>query len=659
MGAIMRNPAWLTRILSIIAILLMTSTPGCALSGVDNSAFIWNTDDAYPPTRENVPGEWYSALDKEEVIEQALSTGKPIFCYLSQYEEYGTDEAEQLVLSRDGWGDVIVDEFIPWEVNFWEDPALNLQLARGAGPRTTGWVLSAPAFLILRPQEEEGARGEFLVVDGWSWPDGVYFPGHPGPNATTIDTDELVFTPGSREGRELIEDLKTEAGMQFGIERNYVMGIISPYQELVDSVDMAVDFLDEFGDPSPELCLYLKLVELETGEENDDIQRAIGTWEESYMPGYEDEPLLGNIAFLDSSSPFSSGFECVSPARNLLVLQSYAVFGGKYEVPPEDVLAWFYGLVVDDSGEYAGGIPPYLDRMRSMDDLSDLNITPYDVLFGDITEDLLSMEGAPGRRDIPWVNAQAISLWLELVTTEPDLREMEMPDGRTAGAFALDLALTVLGDLEMKTGLDNPESMRLMDSIYMLDLLLQLFEITGDRGYLDKAGSIAATFPFDRREEWFEPNNGVLMSDLIIGLHRYSVLAEDQGAADTADFLEEYAPAFVGMMYGTIDEVNLLNSIDVKNAHVINVAVIGSQGNLEAMELMQAAHEGWDPRRMVQLLDPERDADLIEEKHIEASTGVSAYVLADGSFEGTASTPDELRRLIEEVTSNYQSDRKN
>jgi hypothetical protein len=435
-------------------------------------------------------------------------------------------------------------------------------------------------------------------------------------------------------------------------------GMSPAYDELRSSIRREQQSLTQFGRPAPELLLYLDIEELESGRPIDEIPGAIDTWvnrasmsswKDPSTNQFQDEPLMGDEDMGSMHSAMTSAFMTLNPTRNLLMLQTCAAFQGKSPSPPKDIFHRLYGMVANESGQFAGGIPPYLDAMAALD----TKIDPLEILRNPAAG---LGEAAFGQRNIPWVNARAMSIWLKLVNTEPDLGSIEMPNRESAKDFVTKLATQMAADLEGPAGVADPAGMRLMDRIYMLDLFLELCQDTSDRQYLDKAGTIVATFPFETREQWFDPNNGILMGDLIKDLHYYVVMTGDENILETAKFLEEYAPAFGGMSMGSLEEVSLLNGIDLLNSHAINIVIIDAGTGTNAATLLDEAQKGWDPRRVVQVLNAQRDLDLIQKKGLEVPSETSAFVCVNGVCGAPVNTPEGLRDEIEKAVKDIQAE---
>src|SRR4030042_5709746 len=87
--------------LSIIAVFLAgcTQTGVQSATGAGGGSFQWAAENPVPLERENCPIEFFTTGQYDEVMEEASSSGKPIFCYVSKYEDYSTGEIESLVIS--------------------------------------------------------------------------------------------------------------------------------------------------------------------------------------------------------------------------------------------------------------------------------------------------------------------------------------------------------------------------------------------------------------------------------------------------------------------------------------------------------------------------------------------------------------------------------
>lgn len=604
-----------------------SSPSGEADGNRDTGKFEWNGQVNYPEERENVPIEWFGTYQESEVIDQATQSGKRIFCYLSKYDAYGTADIEAQVLSHDGWGPVINSVFIPWEVNVWEDPALAYKISRGAGMRVLRRPLDFPSIAILDVDD----NGELQAVDAWDAIIAIYFPTHGYEGQGSVDSSSLKVHPGSTEGDENIERLKTDDAVPLGFERNWMAGFSSGYSGLRSSALSERNQVMDWGNADPELCLWLGLEELESGKEPEELKTAVQGWCEDVSIGLSDVVMLDNSS-LGMPDDLYGSFMTISPYRNLQIIKCCSFMDADYPADPVEIFHRLYGLVAGEDGKLTGGFPAYLDTMAAL--MTDTGDIPWSVLINpgsDKFEAAMNPPALPSQQNIPWINAQLLSLWLDIVYSDEELGIIQMPDGSSAREFVTDLAMTMLDDLEENSGMGDPGSMRLMDKMWMMSLYNQLYQIMGEREYLQWTRDIVLTFPPNSFEQWFDPNSGILMGELVKQLHYYFVATGEQDVRDTIDLLREYAPSFLGGMMGGMQQLALLDGIEISQAHSINIVIIGNVDDNLAGEMLREAHLNWDPRRVIQLLQPDTDSDLIAAKGLQAASNTIAYVCINGN----------------------------
>jgi uncharacterized protein YyaL (SSP411 family) len=170
--------------------------------------------------------------------------------------------------------------------------------------------------------------------------------------------------------------------------------------------------------------------------------------------------------------------------------------------------------------------------------------------------------------------------------------------------------------------------MKLPDRVYLLDLLNQAYQRTADISYLEKAGEIAEYFDPEETDTWFEPTMYVMLPDLAIALHHYGWLAEDEGPRDAADFITEEGPYYTAGFPEYYDTM-LAYAYDVVHTKCIHIGIVASPDDELARELLAFSLEEWEPRLVAQILDPERDTELIEHKGYASTGETSAFLCID------------------------------
>ncbi|MFH1675483.1 MAG: hypothetical protein ABIC40_00560, partial [bacterium] len=139
-----------------------------------------------------------------------------------------------------------------------------------------------------------------------------------------------------------------------------------------------------------------------------------------------------------------------------------------------------------------------------------------------------------------------------------------------------------------------------------------------------------------------------LFTELALALNDYGRLVNDPGYLESANLIIEESLKYYWPGSGT--EVAWgLYAHDIINSKSINVAIVGSPGDISALALLTAANAGWDPRKVCQILDPHRDSDLIQKKGLTATDTPIAYVRVDDKIFGSTSDPDELKKMLTNV----------
>ncbi len=620
----------------VTLVVLVTGFPmliGCSgtMQASASPAFEWVTERPVPRWRQDSPIEWYGTHQRDEVFEESRLTGKPILCYVSYYIDiYHSEDLETEVLSLDGWGEAIKEHFVTWEVNWWEDPALGLLISGSAGQTLIGRADTIPSLIALRPPVEDSES--IRVIDIWADWDLAYFPAHNGK----------VLIPHSTEGRSELDRITREPGRPIDYSGGYLV-TASP-ENIEDIIAHAQESLGE-GRRGIELCLYSALEELITGTEIPGLEVEIESWASLTDP-YSDTELLHGLSF-DFGPFFSAWPYGFYVPGNLQVAVCAVAQGADWPVAPENLFRELYSMVSVGDGRLGGGFPPYLDDRETFVQHEDQTLLDA-ILYPD--DGIYPLHGAvPGPRDLVWANAQALSMWLELVMWEPSLKGIALPSGQTTGAFLDEVAPVLVEALEQKVSLDEPDSTALADRIHMMHLYNVMYQMTGNTSLLENAGAIAATFHHDRKDDWYDVAFVPLMPDLALALHHYGWLASDENSRTTARFLPEESISLMLIPGSSIATEHLLYAYKVVNAKCIHIAVVASVDDPAGQALLSAALEGWDPRKIAQILDPERDAELIERKGLIPMDEAVAYVCVDDDCLPPVRDPDELRDLIKEV----------
>jgi hypothetical protein len=336
----------------------------------------------------------------------------------------------------------------------------------------------------------------------------------------------------------------------------------------------------------------------------------------------------------------------MDPIATLRVAECALATGAHRPSDLDGLFVKLHGMTTLEAGRLGGGFAAYLDGSGVFQG----NVE----YLGDVSLDELE-DPAPllnpmmGPRDLVWVNARMMASWLRLLAWDPTLADIELPGGRTAGEFLSTAAPVLLKGIEERVDLEHPDSVPPADRIYLLDLLDRMYQLWGDVTLLEKAGALARAFAPEEFDSWFEPSSAGLFDELAIILHEYGRLAENESARASARKITEAAQPHMYLHTGTAETMELAYAYKVVHSKCIHIAILAAFDDPKGRELLEAALEGWDPRKVAQILDPERDAELIEKKGYVAMEEAVAFVCIDDICYPPVRSVDKLRETLEEV----------
>jgi hypothetical protein len=556
--------------------------------------FAWDSVRRTPRWRMQSSIGWMK--DRQQAIEAARTSGKPILAYVSRYDSGLTGTIEAGILQDDTWAPVIKESFVPWEVEWWEDPALALEILGSD---------SAPALVALKVSPEAGSN-ELRRVDIWNGRQIVAFPLHgavmPVPD---IRTAQRLAAIASADWATL------SSPAPVGTEIDPDAFVASRLNEI--TANLASD-----GGLMPEEVQFVAFNALAYGTEAPGLTGQVSSWSSELTAKSVDGLWLPDKAFANDL-----GWS-IDPARNLLALECAPATGLQIQIAPDELNRKLKAFIELQDGNMGGGFPAFFDvRNTYMDGpayMADDPVPPADV-------PLPFTNAAMGPRDIVWVNARMLTLWLRLAALDGRFAEAGFPDTSAAAGFLpADLGPFVNAIL---TKAGEPDGMKFADKVYVLGMLNELYQYTADVEYLEKAGAIASTFPVDSAETWFDPKMFPLLPDLAMNLFNYGWLAEDEVARASAKYITESAIRFTAV-YPKLDGTRMAYAQMLVHSPSIHASVIAPEGDPQIAPMMRAGFEsGWDPRRMVQMLDPARDAQLIEKKGYTVMDQAVTFICID------------------------------
>jgi len=580
--------------------------------------FTWATDAGVPRWRSLSPIRWLRTDESEEAINQSRTTGKPILCYISRYDSDLTGTVEDGLLSADTWGESISENFIAWEVDWWRDPEFAQGLLGNMQP---------PALFVLIP-DPNGTSDELGIVDFWVGTELLKFPLH--------DSILPLENPAAHERISAFATTGWDELLSIDLERWDINPDEFTGEYMYDLACRLTDYEDLF----PVECLTA----LYKYQNNDaimaEIANRITAWS-SYFNAQWFE------LFPDERFVIGSGWSIdLTKITNAVICAEYS--GSDWPVQDRVYLNWLKLLIYSPS-ETGGGFPTYVDMRNTFDDT-----LPYLDDESEFPLDWSGTAGIPGGpRDVVWVNARMLGRITRLLNAYPSTAEI-LPDTTipaiTFGEF-MDKWTPLMIDAMLETA-GAPESMSLPDKAYLLDLLNQYYQRTSEIRLLELAGEIAATFPPENPDQWFDPWQAPFLPDLAVALHHYGWLAESESAREAAVYIAEegipYAPGF-----GTEVEARFAYAYDVVNSKCLHVGVLSTPDDALGLTLLTRSLTGWDPRKIAQILYPERDADLLELKGYVDMGRTAAMICVDDMCFMPAFDTESLDETLQEALGDF------
>ena len=603
---------------------------GCRGTGpslAPEGAFRWDSSTQVPRSRVESSVEWLGSFEMKEAIDKSRADGKPILCYLSKYEEPETSLIEGILLADSNWGRKVKERFVTWEVNYWENPSLALYILEGAGRAVNHRTASLPALVALKVGESDK---ELKALDVWEGMDVLSFPGH-CPRGVPESERGIVIDPDSDQAEDEL------ARLEYAEPKPFVIGEVSlapldVYSNLKDQLGLLVSRAGNYSLFAPELVLYLALQELEEGNLIQGVRETVVNWVDSNASLRTGSPFLSSLCFVVPRSLVSSNLAAIEPTRNLIAMQ--AATAEKVDMPVEasSVFGELYDFLVTDEGFYGGGIPAYID-------IPELNLPAGGAQsFGvGLSRGIMGPRLVLGRRDIPWVNAYTLALWVELVNAEPTLGDVELPSGQTAREFLNVVCPIVVKSLESSDEGEGGALLTFCDKVYILRLILALHQMNGEGELLSKADEMVRSFSLQDAEKWFKPSDLPILSDFAVALFHYSLLRNDESSRELALWITEKLLEEMGSTHLSVENVKLMYAYDVVHEEGILVSVSSNLVEPRGWELLRAGLEGWDPRKVAHIVEMGGEGEGVEPV---------AQVFVGGSSYPGVTDPQALRELL-------------
>ena len=581
------------------------------------SQFAWDTVNRTTRWRAGSPIIWKPTDSMSIVFEEARNESKPILCYVSRYDKDLTATIEEGLFTADTWGETISERFVAWEVDWWQDPELAQNILSG---------LPTPALVVLIPSPDSDSN-DFRRADFWAGTELLSFPLH-----------EEILPLGNPDAHAAIAGYASAQWDNFD-EVEFISFETDPLEFSAERIEYLHQRLDRGLGLMPEEALLLAYDELATGNEIEGLDGRIAFWK-----AYIEELPVETTWLPDDVFGTDSGWG-VDLVRNMYVAACAVATDSTWPVETGKLFSGLDGFIRLQSDNRGGGFPPYTDVRGTfnsgLDYMNDEEriIDQPTLRFG---------EAQPGPRNVVWVNARLISWWLRLIKWNPDLASHALPGSESVEDFLQDDVSAFIQALENEAG--SADEMKLVDQVYMLELYNEVYQLTSDAAYLEKAGEIAANFPNDEDLEWDDPVMSPFYADLALGLHYYGWLADSEDAREVARALTGLAAGYAtggSVHFEEMDLVRLAFACEIVNTKCIHGLIIAGEEPGSGRDLLIAGLRGWDPRKVVQLMDPERDAELIEATGYPTQPDATAYICLDINCYMPQKEPDEVAELMQ------------
>ncbi|MCX6645991.1 MAG: hypothetical protein NTY09_06505 [bacterium] len=592
---------------------------------IEPTSFAWDTVRREPRWRSNSPIEWISTIDPNEVFTKARESGKPILCYISRYDLDVTATIEDALFIADSWGQKIQDNFIPWELNWWEAPGLAENILAGSQP---------PALAVIIPNPDPSSS-EFRIADIWSGQTLLSFP---------LQTGRLPL--GTPEADAKI------AGYQAVSWESLPVITLEPRGQVVPD-DLASSTFSELAglmDGGSATTSFDVLCALYGNPLNETIKTKaadrVNAWFD-YMGQ------IGTDTFWMPDNAFSPGSGWgIYPENTVEAFFTSAVVSPDTVRNLDKLVTALGSLLYLEGGNPGGGIPPYIDIRGTFVANTDYINDDYDVLG---TGGHNFENAVMGPRDIPWVNAKILAFALELAAIHPAMMDMELKPGVTFRQFIELGSNNLISKIVEDARSQGTTDVAALGAV--LGLLNIAYQHTSDPQRLEVAGKIAEMFPPGEIDTWFDASQYQFYPDFAIGLYHYGWLGDSEDSRETARLITEKCAEYAGYM-NEAELRRLVYAHNIVHSPCPHVGIVGSIDDERSWTLLSISFQDWDPRKVAQVLDPVRDKVLIEAKWYAIQDEPTAYVCVDDSCYPPSSDPEELADVIKQVLNDLAQESK-
>ncbi len=338
----------------------------------------------------------------------------------------------------------------------------------------------------------------------------------------------------------------------------------------------------------------------------------------------------------------------------------------------------------DRYGELAAGIESYARRFLSDQERGGFyGSQDADVRSHEAEADLITGEQYFPRNEeerlaigIPYVDKAVYTGWNGMMCSAC-LRLCSATDDMRTGSFALKTIDRLLAE-NVRDGLvyhyndGEPRLPGLLaDTVYLARALIDAYQAAGRRSYLEQAERIAQTMlermqdrergafyyqipdpdaigELGRREKPFDEN--VMAAKVLTELHYLTGRESYRDAAGRA--LEAVAyPQLVENVMGAGYGV----ALDLYLEPPVHIVVVGVRDHTETDKMLKASLHAYEPRKLVQVLDPEEDDLAIGGLTYDAREEPSAYVCVKNVCMNPVTGSDRLATTLQNVLGSRQT----
>ena len=551
-----------------------------------------------------------------EALEEAEREDKLILLNISAPWCHWCHVMDRTTYSDEGIARILAERFIPIKVDTDKRPDIQERYLLGGWPTTAflipdGRILSGTTFIST-----DAMMRKLLEVDD-------LYHGH-----KAIVTMHVSSMTAEAEAK------RAETEIPFGLDTTLIAEIQETLKKQFDPVNGGFGSEPKF--PYPDAVGFAFLQYQKTGD-REMLDIAVKTLE-GQMRLYD--PMWGGFYRYAANSDWSE------PHYEKMLYVQAGVIGNYLEA---------YQVTGEDKyGEAAAGVKAYLTRF-----MTDEKGGFYASQDADIGSHDPSAEFIPGEKyysldeagrlaiGIPYIdetiftdwNGMAISAYLRLYHAMGDEHARDFArktiDRITSECMQGDRMCHYFDGEARLPGI-------LSDQVYFAQALVDAYQTVGKRGYLENAMKLAGFIAENLRDvidggfyfKLFDPSakgeplerhkpfdENVAAAKLLIQLHYLTGYANYRELAERTLKSVAY-PQLTESVVG----VGFACALDLYTSHPVHIVLVGDRDDEETQEMLETSLHTYEPRKLVQVLDPNEDPLTIGEMTYEAEERPMAYV---------------------------------